>query len=89
MFWRGSFTSLMAVIFWIGLISFIGGFFAFFDVAFLVRAWSDPMIFGGILIMVGTFAVRIAAYFADLIMTVFGRPLFYDLQITDDLNVRQ
>lgn len=89
MFWRGRFTSLMAVIMWIGIILFIGGLMAFANVWFLIRSWSDPMIYTGLMLAFGTFGIRIVAYFADLIMTVAGRPLFYDLQITDDLDIRQ
>ena len=81
MFWIGTWTAFLALLFWAGCIL---GFFAMFgpEAGFGVPFVSSSTAFLVALCMVlVSVTLRILGSVLNLVMTAFGRPLFYDLKI--------
>lgn len=81
MFWRGRFNAFIRLLFWGGLIA-VG--LAFWKDGSPGQFWDGVGVMG-LASVIGTFALRIVAWAIDTILTVFGFPLFYDIQVDENL----
>lgn len=84
MFWRGRFNSIMTLMFFLGVVTGVVGILASLKVFPMIpQSWDEPLILSAVLLIVLSLCIRVIANLLNMIMTAFGKPLFYDIQVRD------